>query len=195
MRLGLDLRGGLHFLLQVDVDSVTGAQTNGDLASIGRALRQEKIRYASLARNTANSVLVQFHTQDALEAGRTLLSKQFPGFLWAPNTASGNSTLVTLQGTLAPSTIQQSRQETIEQAMSTLRNRVNELGVSEATVQQQGVSRIAIDLPGIQDTAQAENILGKTATLEFRLVDDNASSGSSAHKAAQLILMPMAHSF
>ncbi len=180
MRLGLDLRGGLHFLLQVDVDSVTGAQTSGNLANIGQALRKEKVRYANLARGDANSIVVQFHTNEALEAGRRVLGDQFPHFIWAPEKNAPTHSLVALKGVLAPSALQQSRQETIEQAMSTLRNRVNELGVSEATVQQQGASRIAIDLPGIQDTAQAENILGKTATLEFRLVEDTGTSNTIA---------------
>ncbi len=168
MKLGLDLRGGVHFLLQVDVDSVLKQRIEGDLSNIGQELRNQHIRYAGLNRNGANGVTIQFRAADALEDAYAFLSSHFTELAWTKDTSNGK---LILQGMLSPASLQQARQETLEQVMNILRNRVNELGVSEAVVQQQGATRIVVDLPGIQDTVQAKNILGKTATLEFHLVD------------------------
>lgn len=175
MKLGLDLRGGVHLLLQVDVDTVLKQRVEGDLNSISQTLRTEHIRYSGITRQGTNGITLEFRTIDALEEAYQLLSSRYSEFAWTKNN-------LMLQGVLSPNTLQQARQETIEQEMNTLRNRVNELGVTEAVVQQQGASRIVIDLPGIPDAAQARNILGKTATLEFHMVDAdndarNAASG------------------
>jgi preprotein translocase subunit SecD len=169
MKLGLDLRGGVHFLLQVDVDTVMKQRVDGDLRGIGQALRDERIRYAGLERKSDNQVILQFRTQDALNQAYDYVAQRYNEFTWDKQT---NNDQFQLQGTLSPASLFQARQETLEQAMNTLRNRVNELGVSEAIVQQQGESRVSVDLPGIQDTAEAKNILGKTATLEFHMVDN-----------------------
>ncbi len=166
MKLGLDLRGGVHFLLQVDVDSVTKQRMEGDLNSMGQELRNQRIRYAGMTRNGANGMTIQFRTPEARDDAANYLNQHFPEFVWTKDTRTTN-----LQGILSPLALQQARQDTLEQAMNTLRNRVNELGVSEAVVQQQGATRVMVELPGIQDTAQAKNILGKTATLEFHMVD------------------------
>jgi preprotein translocase subunit SecD len=168
MKLGLDLRGGVHFLLQVDVDSVSKQRIEGDLNNIGQELRNQRIRYSGVTRNGANGVTVEFRAADMLESAYSYLSQHFNEFTWTKNTANGK---LILQGLLSPAAVQQAHQDTMEQTMNILRNRVNELGVSEATVQQQGSDRVVVDLPGIQDTAQAKNILGKTATLEFHMVD------------------------
>ncbi len=168
MKLGLDLRGGVHFLLQVDVDSVTKQRIEGDLSNIGQELRNQHIRYSGIIRNGASGVTVQFRTADTIDDARSFLSQHFNEFTWTKDTAGGN---FSLQGTLSPAALQQARQDTLEQTMNILRNRVNELGVSEAVVQQQGANRVVVDLPGIQDTVQAKSILGKTATLEFHMVD------------------------
>jgi preprotein translocase subunit SecD len=168
MKLGLDLRGGVHFLLQVDVDSVVKQRIEGDLNNIGQELRTQRIRYAGITRNGSNGISVQFRAEDSLETAYSFLSQHFTEFTWTKNTSGGN---LVLDGVLSPQALQQARQDTLEQAMNTLRNRVNELGVSEAVVQQQGATRVVVDLPGIQDTTQAKNILGKTATLEFHMVD------------------------
>lgn len=167
MKLGLDLRGGVHFLLQVDVDSVLKQRVEGDLNNIGQQLRNERIRYSDLIRQGADGVILQFRSIDALDSAYQVLSQHFPEFVWTKKMEAG----LTLEGKLSPAALTQARQDVLEQAMNTLRNRVNELGVSEAVVQQQGTTRVAVDLPGIQDTAQAKNILGKTATLEFHMVD------------------------
>lgn len=164
MKLGLDLRGGVHFLLQVDVDSVLTQRIEGDVRGMGQALREAHIRYAGLQRKSNNEVVLSFRTEPALSQAEQFLSDRYREFNWQKENLS-------LKGTLAPAALFQARKETLEQAMNTLRNRVNELGVSEAIVQQQGESRISVDLPGIQDTAEAKNLIGKTATLEFHMVD------------------------
>lgn len=168
MKLGLDLQGGVHFLIQVDVDSVIQQRIEGDLRGIGQALRDARIRYSGISRKANNEVVVQFRSEDALDAAYDFVRNRYHEFNWEKQAAG---TDFTLHGTLVPASLFQARQETLEQAMNTLRNRVNELGVSEAIVQQQGESRVSVDLPGIQDTAEAKNLIGKTATLEFHLVD------------------------
>ncbi|VVC75227.1 hypothetical protein AQUSIP_05150 [Aquicella siphonis] len=168
MKLGLDLRGGVHFLLQVDIDSVIQQRIEGDLRGIGQALRDERIRYSGITRKGNNQVLLQFKSQDVLDDAYSFVVRRYNEFTWEKQVKGDN---FTLQGVLLQPAVFKFRQETLEQAMNTLRNRVNELGVSEAIVQQQGESRVSVDLPGIQDTAEAKNILGKTATLEFHMVD------------------------
>ena len=168
MKLGLDLRGGVHFLMQVDVDSVLKQRVEGDLHSISQQLREEHVRYTGLTRDNNNTIQIEFKTQDAMNNAYHFLVQRFTEFAWAKSSAADS---FQLKGTLDPAALQRARQDTLEQAMNTLRNRVNELGVSEAVVQQEGASRVAIDLPGIQNSTEAKNILGKTATLEFHLVD------------------------
>lgn len=168
MKLGLDLRGGVHFLLQVNVDAVMQQRVEGDLRGIGQALRDQRIRYSGINRKSGNEVIIQFRSEDALNDAFRFVNSHYHEFAWE---RKSEGETFSLTGVLSPAALYQARQETLEQAMTTLRNRVNELGVSEAIVQQQGESRVAIDLPGIQDTAEAKNILGKTATLEFHMVD------------------------
>lgn len=168
MKLGLDLRGGVHFLLQVDVDSVMKQRVEGDLRSIGQALRDERIRYTGINRESAKQVTIQFRSQEAMNDAFRFVSRRYNEFTWERKDATDT---FALEGVLSPQALFQARKDILEQAMNTLRNRVNELGVSEAVVQQQGESRVSVDLPGIQDTAEAKNILGKTATLEFHMVD------------------------
>jgi preprotein translocase subunit SecD len=168
MKLGLDLRGGVHFLMQVDIDSVMQQRIDGEMRGIGQTLRDERIRYSGITRRPNNQILLQFRAQDALDNAYSVVRSRYGEFNWVKNVEGSN---FILQGTFIPDVYFKARQEVLEQEMNTLRNRVNELGVSEAIVQQQGDSRISIDLPGIQDTAEAKNILGKTATLEFHMVD------------------------
>lgn len=166
MKLGLDLRGGVHLLYQVDVDSILKQRVESDLNSISQSLRLEHIRYTNFSRPNPNTIAIQFRAQDMLEDGYHFLTQHYPDFTWEKNTNS-----LTVQGTLSEAALVSVRRDTLDQEMNTLRNRVNELGVSEAIVQQQGISRIAIDLPGILDSAQAKDIIGKAATLEFHMVD------------------------
>ena len=173
MKLGLDLRGGVHLLLQVDVDSVVKQRIEGDLNSIGQQLRSEHIRYTGVSRSGAEGINIQFTAQDQLDNAYSYLMRHVAEFAWTKNG-------LTLQGVLSPAAVLQVRQDTLEQAMNTLRHLVNELGVSEAVVTSQGNSRVAVDLPGIQDSTQAKNILGKTATLEFRMVDTEHDARNAA---------------
>jgi preprotein translocase subunit SecD len=176
MKLGLDLRGGVHFLMQVDVDSVLKQRIEGDVHGISQMLREEHIRYAGLTRDNNNTIQIAFKTKEAMEGAYHILTQRYTEFSWTKSTiASGFQ----LKGMLDPVALQRIRQDTLEQAMNTLRNRVNELGVSEAVVQQEGASRVAIDLPGIQNSTEAKNILGKTATLEFHLVDIEHDAGAA----------------
>lgn len=168
MRLGLDLRGGVHFLLQVDVDSVVQQRIAGDLRGIGQALRGERIRYAGITRKGNNQIILQFRNELSQQEALDYVQSHYTEFAW--EAAEVNKRLAVV-GTMSPKALVQAKRDTLEQAMNTLRNRVNELGVSEAVVQQQGADRVSVDLPGIQDTAEAKNILGKTATLQFHMVD------------------------
>lgn len=176
IKLGLDLRGGVHFLMQVDVDSVLKQRMDGDIRGLSQSLREERIRYSGITRKLDNQVVIEFRTADDLDQAYRFVMRRYNEFNWEKLTANNN---YQLQGTLSPAALFQARRETLEQTMTTLRNRVNELGVSEAIVQQQGESRISVDLPGIQDTAEAKNIIGKTATLEFHMVDINDDVGSA----------------
>lgn len=168
MKLGLDLRGGVHFLMQVDVDSVLKQRVEGDLRNFSQSLREQHIRYTDLVREANNAVTINFRSAEDLANAFHYLSLHSSEFVWTKITADGK---FAVHGELDPAALQAARRDTLDQAMNTLRNRVNELGVSEAVVQQQGANRVAIDLPGIQNTTEAKNILGKTATLEFHMVD------------------------
>jgi preprotein translocase subunit SecD len=172
MKLGLDLQGGVHFLMQVDVDSVIQQRVEGDLRGIGQALRDERIRYTGISRKAGNQIVLQFREDNSLDAAYSFVSRRYNEFTWEKQIKDGSFNLL---GSLLPPAVFKAKQETLEQAMNTLRNEVNELGVSEAIVQQQGESRVSIDLPGIQDTAEAKNILGKTATLEFHMVEEQGA--------------------
>ncbi|QDP72302.1 protein translocase subunit SecD [Legionella israelensis] len=166
MKQGLDLRGGVHFLLEVDIDSVINRRYEGLMKNIGQDLREAGIRYASIRHIPNTGVSVAFRASQELEKVVQQLKPKFPEFTF--NVKNYNNSVVI---SLSLSELNQLRQNTIEQTMSILRNRVNELGVGEAVVQQQGATRVAVDLPGIQDAARAKQILGGTATLEFHLVD------------------------
>jgi len=169
MKQGLDLRGGVHFLLEVDIDSVINRRYEGLTKSIGQDLREAGIRYSGIRYVLNKGVDVQFRTAEASTAALNVLRSNYPGFGYS-QPAEGFGLLATLpSGEL--NTI---RQNTIEQTMSILRNRVNELGVGEAVVQQQGSTRVVVELPGIQDAARAKQILGGKATLQFHLVDQEA---------------------
>lgn len=178
MKLGLDLRGGVHFLLQVDIDSVVKQRIEGDTRGIGQSLRNERIRYSGVQRGENNQLILQFRDPNEEDKALSFVSQHYNEFLWAKD---DNKQTYQLIGSLSQPALYQIKKDILEQAMNTLRNRVNELGVSEAIVQQQGDSRVSVDLPGVQDTAEAKNILGKTATLEFHMLDiGNASAESES---------------
>ena len=170
MKLGLDLRGGVHFLLNVDVKAVAAQRIAGSVRTISTALREENIRYVDIQREKNGGVLIQLRDEQALNAAYKAVHKQLPELKLTKQIQNGN---YFLQGEMTDAAMNEIRQYAIEQSMTTLRNRVNELGISEAIVQQQGADRIAIDLPGIQDTARAKEIIGGTAQVEFHLVDQD----------------------
>lgn len=169
MKQGLDLRGGVHFLLEVDIDSVINRRYEGLTKSIGQDLREAGIRYSGIRYVLNKGVDVQFRTADFATAALNILRTNYPGFVYSQPTDG-----LSLLATLPPGELNTIRQNTIEQTMGILRNRVNELGVGEAVVQQQGSTRVVVELPGIQDAARAKQILGGTATLQFHLVDQDA---------------------
>ncbi|GAB7532137.1 protein translocase subunit SecD [Pseudomonas sp. 3A(2025)] len=165
MKLGLDLSGGVHFLLEVDMDKAIDARLKVYEGEVKTLLRKEKVRYRSLPQQ--NNVIQLGFTDDAeREQARALIRKSFTDFEITPSELNG---IVTLRLALTPAKLAEIREYSIKQNLTTVRNRVNELGVAEPLVQRQGANRIVVELPGVQDTAEAKRILGKTANLEFRL--------------------------
>lgn len=168
MKQGLDLRGGVHFLLEVDVESVISRRYEGIMKNLGQELREAGIRYSGIRYLADKGVELRFRDSESMENALVELRQKIPDVVFV-KTKTQNSIL----GAISPAELNSIRQNTIEQTMSILRNRVNELGVGEAVVQQQGATRVAVDLPGIQDAARAKQILGGTATLQFHLVDQD----------------------
>ena len=172
MYLGLDLRGGVHFLMQVDMKAALtkkAESTAGDLRSL---LRDKNIRHAGINRD-GNLVVVRFREQAVLAQARTLLLDVQPDLDWV-ETADGADFKLT--GTLKPTAARAVQDAAIKQNITTLHNRVNELGVAEPVIQQQGADRVVVQLPGVQDTAKAKDIIGRTATLEVRLANNSAEA-------------------
>jgi len=175
MKLGLDLRGGINFLLAVDLDQMVKARQNGDINNMTHDLRDKNIRYVSVTKDTKG---IQFEFRDAQTQGEAydLLVKRYTDYKF-DETNENNHFLLT--ATLTPEAFNNIANYAVDQNANILRNRVNELGVSEAVVQRQGQDKISIDLPGVQDTARAKDLIGKTATLRFQLVDVNADLQSA----------------
>ena len=165
MALGLDLRGGVHFLLEVDMETVFNETYDRYARDIPRFLRDESIRYSRAARD-GDSVRLQFPNAEVMSEARDALNSDFNVLDFRSASGSDNALVATLNETEQ----QRITDFALQQNLTTLRNRVNELGVAEPLVQRQGESRIVVELPGVQDTAEAKRLLGKTATLEYRLV-------------------------
>lgn len=168
MYMGLDLRGGVHFLMQVDTDAVQRQLEDRFIAELRAAFREEKVRFRTVSRSPSGGVLVTFLNTEALTAGSAILDRDFVDLEASETGASGEYALL-LQP--KPLFVSESRKTAIRQNLTTLRNRINEFGVAEPVIQQQGDSRIVVQLPGVEDTAEAKKLLGATATLEFRMVD------------------------
>ena len=177
MKLGLDLRGGVHFLLAVDVDSLIKSRMQGDMRTMSQDLRENNIRYSGLQVTKDGQLLLQFRDQQSMDQAKALLAKQFPTYQVLTN-SDGSRYVLTAQ--MSPQAITDARNYAVNQTMMVLRKRVDELGIAEPIVQRQGASRISVDLPGIQDTARAREILGGTATLEFHLVDQKNDPRTAA---------------
>ena len=166
LKLGLDLRGGVHFLMEVDTKTALSNRQNGTLLDIRRKLRGEKIRYNSLFVEKDQAIKLKVTQESVFDKATELIEDNYPQFAISYKEV-GNQFEISLR--LTDQEIEQIEADAIDQNLTTLRNRVNELGVSEPIVQRQGKKRIIVELPGIQDTAEAKKILGKTATLEFHL--------------------------
>ncbi|MCH9742957.1 MAG: protein translocase subunit SecD [Proteobacteria bacterium] len=165
--LGLDLRGGVHFLFDVDMDTAVASYYQRHLTDIKRLLRNEEIRYQEVAQaGDVFTITLREGQEGSLNKLRTLIDKNFPDLSFVDDTG-----LVT-HWQLSKTAVAEFKKFTVQQNVTTLRNRVNELGVAEPLIQQQGERRIVVQLPGVQDSARAKEILGATATLEFRLVDE-----------------------
>ncbi len=167
MYLGLDLRGGVHFLMEVDMDAVLGQSEEAYVETLRGMLRDARIRYNALGRDPAGGVRVSLRSAEETVQARALIANQLPEL----DVESIEQT-DELRLRLTEQDISEKRRFALQQNITTLRNRVNELGVAEPIIQQQGSDRIVVQLPGVQDTARAKEILGATATLEFRLVDE-----------------------
>ncbi len=172
MYLGLDLRGGVHFLMQVDMKSALTKKAEATAGDVRSSLRDKNIRHAGINRD-GNDVVVAFRDAAQRTAAEALLKEQQPDFVWTPQ---GQGSDLSLVGSLSPKAQVSVQEAALKQNITTLHNRVNELGVAEPVIQQQGLDRVVVQLPGVQDTAKAKDIIGRTATLELRMVDDSAEA-------------------
>ena len=173
MFLGLDLRGGVHFLMEVDMDAAVLKADERNVSNFRTLLRENKIRYKTITLLDEGGTLVRFRDAEQRESGIDLINENYIDLnLDSLDTEEGE---YGLRVTLTDSSILETQRSALQQNITTLRNRVNELGVAEPVIQQQGLNRIVVQLPGVQDTARAKEILGATATLEFRMVDEERS--------------------
>jgi len=168
MYLGLDLRGGVHFLLQVDMKSALDKALEATTGDIRSALREQKIAYSGVSRE-GSMLMVKFRDAEARGKGEEEIKQRFDDYALDSKDEGGE---FLLRATIKPEAERRIQDSAVQQNLLTLRNRVNELGVAEPVIQQQGVDRVVVQLPGVQDTARAKDILGRTATLEVRMVDE-----------------------
>jgi preprotein translocase subunit SecD len=173
MYLGLDLRGGVHFLMQVDIKAVVNKRIQGLQASVRSMLRDKNIRHAGIAVN-GDAIEVKFNDADTRAKGKEVLASQLPEVLI--NEAEGAD--LKLVVTMKPAALKQTLDDAVQQNVITLSKRVNELGVAEPIIQRQGADRIVVQLPGVQDVSRAKDIIGRTATLEVRMVDESVMRGT-----------------
>ncbi|HOB93546.1 MAG TPA: protein translocase subunit SecD [Aquabacterium sp.] len=172
MYLGLDLRGGVHFLMQVDMKAALTKKAESVTGDIRTLLRDKNIRHAGISRD-GNLVVLRFRDAAVLAQARNLLTDQLPDLLW---TETPDGADFRLTGALKPAAAKAVQDAAVKQNITTLHNRVNELGVAEPVIQQQGADRVVVQLPGVQDTAKAKDIIGRTATLEVRLVNTSTEA-------------------
>ena len=172
MYLGLDLRGGVHFMLQVDMQAALTKKAESYAGDIRTALRDKNIRHGGISRNGQN---IEIRVRDAAmqTATRNLIADQFADL---QTTSSADGSEFKLTATIKPEALRRVQDQALKQNITTLHNRINELGVAEPVIQQQGLDRIVVQLPGVQDTAKAKDILGRTATLEVRMVDEGTDA-------------------
>ncbi|MEM7564322.1 MAG: protein translocase subunit SecD, partial [Pseudomonadota bacterium] len=181
MYLGLDLRGGVHFLMEVDMESAIEKSLDRASGELRTFMREEKIRYKAV-QSSPEKIMVRFSSSAARDAARVALENEYRDFEFR-DSSDDRSWFVNLS--YNQNTLQEERRSAIEQNISTLKNRVNELGVAEPVIQRQGDNRVVVQLPGVQDTVRAKEILGATATLEFRLVHGSFADWSAAQASGK----------
>jgi preprotein translocase subunit SecD len=180
MYLGLDLRGGVHFLLQVDMKAAISKRMDSIAGDLRSSLRDKTIRHNGISRE-GNAILVRFRDTETRDKARKVIEEFLPDLAL---TDAGAGEDLRLSANLRPEAIKRTQDFALRQNIQTLHNRINELGVAEPIIQQQGADRVVVQLPGVQDTAKAKEILGRTATLEIRMVDEE-NSNPAAIMAAQ----------
>jgi len=180
MYLGLDLRGGVHFLLQVDMKGALTKRMEGFANDIRGGLRDKRIQYSGVSRE-GQSVVVRFRDRATREKAVPEIERAFPDLQLRAQDDGAESRIVAV---LRPEAQTRTQEFALQQNITTLRNRVNELGVAEPIIQQQGSDRVVVQLPGVQDTAKAKDILGRTATLEVRMVEEDKMDPATVQAAA-----------
>jgi preprotein translocase subunit SecD len=175
MYLGLDLRGGVHFMLQVDMQAALTKRAESLAGDIRGLLREKNIRHSGISRD-GQTIDILFKDASTADQAVQLIREQFLELQSTQEPSNGD---IKVRATLVPTAAKKIQDQALKQNITTLHNRINELGVSEPVIQQQGLDRIVVQLPGVQDTAKAKDILGRTATLEVRLVDESAEARSA----------------
>ena len=173
MSLGLDLRGGVHFLMQVDTKAVMSKRVQGLQSSVRSILRDKNVRHAGINRN-GDAIEIKFREAETRAKAKEVLASQLPE-LALTDVADAD---LTLSAVLKPEALKQTVENAVQQNITTLSKRVNELGVAEPLIQRQGADRIVVQLPGVQDVSRAKDIIGRTATLEVRMVDESVTRGT-----------------
>jgi preprotein translocase subunit SecD len=179
MYLGLDLRGGVHFLMQVDTKAALSKRIQGIQAAVRSQLRDKNVRHAGIER-VGDTVVIKFRDEATRKAAEAVLADQQPDLALAE---SADGADLKLTATLKPAALKATLDNGVQQNIATLGKRVNELGVAEPIIQQQGADRIVVQLPGVQDVARAKSIIGRTATLEVRMVDETITPGTELTSA------------
>ncbi len=179
MYLGLDLRGGVHFMLQVDMQAALTKRAESQAGDIRSTLREKNVRHGGISRN-GQTIEIRFRDAATAETARRIIQDQFTD-LATVETAEGTD--IKMVATIQPVAARRVQDQALKQNITTLHNRINELGVSEPVIQQQGQDRIVVQLPGVQDVARAKDLIGRTATLELRMVDDS-TDGRAAESGA-----------
>jgi preprotein translocase subunit SecD len=172
LNLGLDLRGGVQFLMQVDMDSAMDNKLKQYVTELKTLMRENKVHYSSIVKSSNTQIIARFRTEELRDKADVQIRTNYNDF---QTRARDNGEIFELVLDLDDTKIKEAQDYAVDQNIATFRNRINELGVAEPLIQKQGKDRILIQLPGVQDSAQAKRILGKTATLEFRMVDQGAS--------------------
>ena len=172
MFLGLDLRGGVHFLMEVDMEAAVAKAEERYVSDIRTQLRDQRIRYKTITRNRGGVLLARFRDDEQRQRGAAEIEENFPDLEVERLAANAEALEFPLALRLSESSVKETRRLALQQNITTLRKRVNELGVAEPVIQQQGLERVVVQLPGVQETARAKEILGATATLEFRMTDE-----------------------